>query len=426
MSLNPSGTVASGVSARENFTPEVKFSSGRVAPHDKSIAIVTPVFPPYRGGIGKVAQEDAAQLAALGFDVTVYVPVPRGGKAVPIADGAPYRVVQTKPFVRYGLGALMPGYASLLKTHDAVLLHYPFYGGAEPLWLGKMLGFGRSRRSKLITTYHMDVVGAGWLGAYMGWHSRIWMPRIIWRSDKVLVTSFDYARNGLLAEPFGSAPQKFGELPPSVDVQRFSPGLKSAELLARYGLRADEKVVVQVGGLDQAHYFKGVPYLLEALSDARLAGVRAVIVGEGDLRATLEARARELGVAERVTFAGSVPEAELPDHYRLADVFAFPSIDKTEAFGIAALEAAACGVPIVASALAGVRTVARDGINGLLVPPSKPESLAAAIADLLTGDVRREVMGSAGRKIAVEEYSDEARLARWKTLLTELGLLAAS
>ncbi len=373
------------------------------------IAIVSPTFPPYRGGIGKVAELDARQLAALGHEVHVFAPA---GAAAPA--GAGYAVHGLRPVCRCGNAALVTGVRRLRREFPLVLLHYPFFGGAEPLAL-----WGRGP-GKLAVVYHMDVVGKGWLRAAFGLHTRWLMPRIMRAADRVIVTSFDYLRYSNLSPVFPGRQSLFRELPPSVDTGRFSPGGKPPRLLDRHGLDLADRVVVFVGGLDQAHYFKGVPVLLQALATRALKGVKVVIVGDGGLRPGYEALADRLGLAGRVIFAGAASDADLPDYYRLGDVFAFPSVDRSEAFGIAALEALASGLPVAATDLPGVRTIVRQDETGLLAPPGSVSGLAARLSDLLGDDALRQRLGSAARRMAVEEYDDAVRARRLDQIVSEL------
>src|SRR5205814_1893675 len=159
----------------------------------------------------------------------------------------------------------------------------------------------------------------------------------------------------LAAQP----PERLVELPNGVDVERFRPGLASGELRARYGLARMEQVVLFVGGLDRAHYFKGLPVLLRAL--ARLPkDVALLVVGDGDRREAYARLARAAGLGRRVRFAGSVADAELPRHYALADLVVLPSTTRGEAFGLVLLEAMACSRAVVASRLPGVQAVVDD------------------------------------------------------------------
>jgi len=109
--------------------------------------------------------------------------------------------------------------------------------------------------------------------------------------------------------------------------------------------------------------------------------LRYLVIGEGDDRPRLEAKADALGVRQLVTFGGQIPEAEKADHYRLADAFVMAG--RGEGFGFVFLEAMACGVPVVASIRDGSREAVRDGALGLLADPDDPESLRSAIRQAL-------------------------------------------
>jgi len=117
-----------------------------------------------------------------------------------------------------------------------------------------------------------------------------------------------------------------------------------------------------------------------------------------------------------VIFAGNVNDTELPLYYNLADVFVLPSIDRSEAFGMVLLEAAACGKPLIASNLPGVRTLVRDGVNGFLVEPKDDGDLGKKIKIILDDDALRKAMGIASRQAMENGY-------RWeKTAENLLGI----
>ncbi|MBI4457342.1 glycosyltransferase family 4 protein [Candidatus Uhrbacteria bacterium] len=381
-------------------------------------AVITPVFPPYRGGMGVLAELDARQLAAAGREVHVYAPSrPAGalGRAG-VTAGAPFSVRPLTPLFRYGNAAVVPSLREIVRRYPLVVLHYPFYGGAEFAALAE-----RPHGTKLLLAYHMDTVGRGLLGAVFRAHAATVMPSILRAADRILVTSRDYAASSALAGVAGFE-RYVRELAPAVDAVRFAPGPRPADLADRLGIGHGDKVALMVGGLDRAHYFKGVPLFLRALATRSLDGVKGIIVGNGDLRPSYEKSAADLGLADRVRFAGSVEPAELARYYRLADVFVFPSVDRSEAFGLAALEALASGVPAVASSLPGVRTIVRDGVTGRLAVPGSVSSLTARLSDMLADDAERRRMGERARVMVEREYAEPARLARWQELLAELGV----
>jgi glycosyltransferase involved in cell wall biosynthesis len=117
----------------------------------------------------------------------------------------------------------------------------------------------------------------------------------------------------------------------------------------------------------------------------------------------LEEAARTAGLAERVRFLGPVPHEELPRLLAVSDVLVATSF-ASETFGIALVEAQACGVPVVASRFGGFPEVVRDGETGLLVPPQDPAALAAALRALLPDSGRRRRMGEAGRRWVAEQF----------------------
>jgi glycosyltransferase involved in cell wall biosynthesis len=169
----------------------------------------------------------------------------------------------------------------------------------------------------------------------------------------------------------------------TVNGERFSPGDPSPALVERYSLRRGEKVILTVARLASAEAYKGYDTVLSALPVVRSAvgSVRYLIVGQGDDRRRIERLAAELGVADNVTFCGFVSDAELPDHYRLADVFAMPS--SGEGFGIVFLEAMACGTPVLGGNRDGTTDALADGELGELVDPSSSDAVARGLVRLL-------------------------------------------
>jgi len=177
------------------------------------------------------------------------------------------------------------------------------------------------------------------------------------------------------------APLKHGQtsiLPNCVDLERFTPGPKSDELLDRYDLR-DKQVLMTFGRLAGRDREKGFDEVLEVLPELRKSwsNLAYLVIGDGPDRKRLEAKAQSLGVSESVVFTGRISEAEKVDHYRLADLYVMPS--RGEGFGIVILEALACGIPVIGSKVDGTREALLDGQLGELVDPDKPAELIDAI-----------------------------------------------
>jgi glycosyltransferase involved in cell wall biosynthesis len=163
---------------------------------------------------------------------------------------------------------------------------------------------------------------------------------------------------------------------------------------------------------------KGQETLIRAvpLCGGRAARSRVVLAGDGADRARLEQLARQLGVAQRVRFAGHVEDVEAV--YRALDVFVFPSL--AEPLGSSLLAAMAHALPVVASGSGAVPEIVREGENGLLAPAGDPAAFAAAVSRLLEDPALARSLGEAARKTVEERFSDarmvEATLAVYAAL----------
>lgn len=374
------------------------------------LAIITSVFPPRHGGLATAARELALQAHAHGNAVTVLTPdygERRGPDPLP---GVSVRYL--RPAARWGNAAWLPQLARELAPFDVVHLVYPFFGGAEAV-----LGY-RRRGGKLLLHYQMDTVGRGLQAAVFSAYRRVILPRLLRAADRIVVSSMDYAEGSQLQPWFGQIRSKLVAIPNGVEADRFTPG-EEPVLARRYGL-AGSRVVLFVGGLDAAHYFKGLEHLITAVS-LLPDDVRLLVVGRGERQTHFQRLAAAAGIGDRVQFVSTVSDVALPAHYRLADVVVLPSVDRSEAFGIVLLEAMACGKPTVASRLPGVRTVVRAGVTGVLAPPADVSGLAGALRRLLTHPDEARRMGAAGRAVVQREYDWSVVGDRINEVYAQLG-----
>ena len=187
----------------------------------------------------------------------------------------------------------------------------------------------------------------------------------------------------------GAASERIELLSNTVDDERFSIRSVSDRVRDRYALRSDERVLLTVARLDADEGYKGYDAVLSALPAVQgaVGPVRYLIVGQGSDLARLQRMAADLGVSNSVTFCGFIEDADLPDYYRLADVFAMPS--RGEGFGIVFLESMACGTPVLGGLLDGTADALADGELGELVDPTSTEEIAKGLIRLL----RREGPG---------------------------------
>lgn len=361
------------------------------------VAHIAPVFPPYRGGMGTVAYHQARALAAAGAQVCVLTPRDATPRQVPPG----VEMIELPALAARGNAACLPQVLWRLGGVDVVHLHYPFFGTAELLAARRLAGGPR-----LVLQYQMDVVGVYWKARVFSWHRRLLLPTILRLADAIVVTSHDYAASSFLAPALPALEPKLVAIPGGVDLDAFAPGAPPAAVRARLGL-PERPTVFFLARLDRAHYFKGLHVLIEAM--AQIPEAALVVGGDGEWRDNYEAQARTR-LGERVRFVGDVSDAALPDYYRAADALALPSIDRTEAFGLVLLEALACGTPVVASRLPGVRTLVDDGRTGFLVDPGDPIALAARLAQCLR---KRDTLSPNAVAFAHARYG-------WDTIASQL------
>ena len=360
------------------------------------IAQVSATFPPYMAGTGNVCYHNAIELAKLGHDVTVFTSrYPDEDYTYPDS----ITVKRYKPWFRIGNAPFLPQLLGL-RGFDVIHLHYPFFFGGEMIYL-----LSKLTKQKYIISYHNDVTLPGIIDPFLSIYKSTCMRLIVKNSRKVCTSSLDFGINCELTSIMGVSNDCFAEIPIGVDADRFNPSIDTTAIKSRHNLLG-KKVILFVGALDKAHYFKGLEYLLDSFAGLDIDGAILLIIGDGDLKDYYQDLSQKMGVLDRVIFLGKVQNEELPKYYATADLLVLPSI-KIESFGLVLLEAMACGKPVIASDLPGVRTVVDDGVNGFLVRPRDCDDLATKMRLLLENNEMRVTFGRAGRRKVEEKYSWE-------------------
>ncbi len=182
-------------------------------------------------------------------------------------------------------------------------------------------------------------------------------------------------------------PDKFQIVPCIVNENIFTIGPKPQDLLAEYNL-IGAKILMTVARLRSTDIYKGVDVTIQALPQIAktFPNVKYLVIGRGDDLPRLAQLAADLGVSERVIFAGFVPQENLASHYRLADAYVMPS---QEGFGIVYLEALACGVPVLAGDADGSADPLQDGKLGWRVSHRDQSAVAVGCIEMLLGQDRR-------------------------------------
>ncbi len=197
------------------------------------------------------------------------------------------------------------------------------------------------------------------------------------------------------------------------DPVAFSSARDSGKLRSRWRV-GDAPLIITVARL-VPHKGQDMGIRAVAALRAEYPDLRYIIVGEGGEERRLRDLAQEIGVRDRVVFAGAMRDDELPEAYATSTIYLGASrVDlevNAEGFGISFLEASASGLPVVAGDSGGVRSAVRDGETGVVVPPTDIDAITTALRGYLADDERRRATGAAGRR-AVETHYNWDRVAR--------------
>jgi glycosyltransferase involved in cell wall biosynthesis len=366
----------------------------------QSVLHIGKFYRPHVGGI-ETHVEALCQGLRKSMDVRVLVASNHRYRENSVIDGIPVSRVHV-PITIAG-APICPGMVWHIRKHrpDIIHLHLP-----NPTGVLAVLASGY--RGRVVVTWHSDIVRQRRLARLYRPIERVLLNRCatIIASSPAYIASSPVLRehvNRCRSIPFGIDPEKFDDR--HVDQSMLH------DLRRRFGPR----MILSVGRLV---YYKGIQFLIQAMAkvDAKLA-----IIGEGPMRPSLEQEVAALGITDRVTFLGRVHD-NLTTYFHAADVFALPSCERSEAFGIVQLEAMASGKPVVNTRIdSGVPYVSLDGITGVTVAPRNSEATATALNRLFGDPELRRRMGHAGRYRVQTEFSLELMVRRTLDIYEQVG-----
>jgi N-acetyl-alpha-D-glucosaminyl L-malate synthase BshA len=366
------------------------------------------VCHPAYGGSGVVATELGLALARLGHRIHF------------VSHALPFRLgiehpnivfhevdVTTYPLFKYPpyTAALVGKLVELSKTEklDIIHVHYAIPHAVSAYLCRQILG---DRSPRAVTTLHGTDITL--LGIDRSFHE---ITRfVINQSDAVTAVS------SYLAEKTRTSFQPEKEvrvIPNFINPAALSPALRSPEVRARYA----EPGEMLVGHLSNFRPVKRIPdvicafHLLQKEVPARL-----LMIGEGVKLETARDLAAELGISRRVSFLG--PMSRVGEVLAQLDLFLLPS--EYESFGLAALEAMACGVPVICTRAGGIPEVVEHGVSGILCDVGDYPCMARSAVKLLKDDAGRRTMSLAARQRAVEAFPEDRVVTMYEDLYREL------
>ncbi|HEY75253.1 MAG TPA: glycosyltransferase family 4 protein [Thermoflexia bacterium] len=384
--------------------------------------LITHTFPPRVGGRESYLFHLFSRLDP--SRVTVVTP-DREGEWETFDRSAPFRMVRVPPeglywFFRGGRKLRLRwvlSLAGLCLRHRVGLVHcaVALPDGMTGLLLKRTLGLPYVQY-----VFGLEIARPAlepWTRERIGW--------VLREADRVVAISRATAD---LAVRLGAHPDRIALVPPGVDVVAYHPDPAAGAAVRRqYGLDG-RRVILTLGRLvarkGQDMVIRALPGVLESVPEAVY-----LIAGSGPDRERLERLAWEVGVADRVIFAGRVPDEEVVAYYNGADVVAMPSREEpetgdVEGFGMVFLEANACGKPVVGGRSGGVVDAVADGVTGFLVDPHDPADLAARLVTLLRDPDLARRMGEAGRERAQREFTWDRSAQRLRAVVGDLDTAA--
>jgi rhamnosyl/mannosyltransferase len=320
------------------------------------------------------------------------------------------RVTEVGEWGRFQSAPVSPLFPWYLRKRraDVIVIHVPNPTAEVSYLLARPAG-------RLVVRYHSDVVRQA---AAMKVYGPILMKFLL-KADIIIPTSEQYVRTSATLQavcrryteperarrirvvPLGILPEEF-QCPERARIE---------QLRAAYGGR-----YVLFSGMHR--YYKGLEFLVRAAGRIR---APLVIAGDGPERLRVMELAHGMGVP--IAFPGALRHEDLVAHLHGCDVFVFPSVERSEAFGLSMLEAHACGKPVVATRLGtGVEFVNLDGQTGLNVPPRDPEALAEAVNTLLDDADRARRMGEfAKQRVETQFRAEQVARAEFESYQEVLG-----
>lgn len=375
---------------------DARLISASPATHRPAPLHVGKILPPPYAGIEAHIDTLLRSLNGLADSTLV---ASRSWRAPPRPDiaGHPYRVLTVKSLGIVASVAMSPAMLNTIRTElsngNANLLHIH----APNPW-GDIAALTCGANTPVVMSWHSDIVRQKLL---MKLYSGV-QGRSIDRADQIIVFTPKHLESSLQLKRPG-VEKKVRLIPMGIDFSRIDSTPPDRELLHTIDTWSSaRKVVLTVG---RHIYYKGYEYLLEAFSKLRSDPV-LIMVGKGPLTDDLKAQAEQLGISKRVLFLGETSNSALVTLLHRCDIFTLPSVEPSEAFGIATAEAMACSKPAVVCFLDnGVNYLTKDGITGIATTPRDTGELAAAIDSLALDDALRKRMGAEAYKWVRSEFS---------------------
>jgi len=355
------------------------------------VLLVNKLYYPVIGGVENHVRDLATSIVPAFDDIEVRILVANTSRKTVQEEIDGIKVVKAANMATIQSAPVAPTFPLWLRRLKSDIYHFHF-----PYPIGELSYLVARPRGKLVVTYHSDIIRQKFLLALY----KPFLRSFLRRADRILTSSPNMIENSPFLAEFRDKCRvvHFG-----IELSRFKMNPQMKVKVDRIRKEYPGKIVLFIGRLI---YYKGVRYLIEAMTDV---DAHLIIIGEGPLERELSDLAANLKVSGRISFLGSVADEDLPCYYHACDIFVLPSVAGSEAFGLVQLEAQACEKPVVSTNLpTGVPYANLDRITGLVVPPESKRALSAAINELLDDANLRREFGKNGKMRVEKEFTKDA------------------
>ncbi|MBE1302108.1 MAG: glycosyltransferase [Alteromonadaceae bacterium] len=382
-----------------------------------SILHVGKYFPPRHGGIETFMSQLMNEQVKEGHKVSaiVHADSPLSSDGVYNWRGAD--IYEAKSFGQIAFVPVAPNYFNVLikvlreKSPDIIHIHMP---NIAPFWLIFLKHFF-ARQSHVIIHWHSDVLGAApdFKIKLLYPLYRIFEKYLLLKADRILVTSQNYLDS---SKPLAAFKNKCNVIPLGLKINKLDTVTKDIKGNAAFSL-------IMIGRLT---YYKGHSVALRALSDLRDKGVtfRLTIIGDGELRSSLEQLSQKLNLDSCINWLGHVSDEQKTKYLQESELLLLPSVERTEAFGVVLLEAANASVPCIVSDVygSGMTSVIVDGVNGRIVKNNDVSALTSVLLTLSSNRASCLEMGQYGYSRLVEKFDIKKVSKRITSIYDEINI----
>ncbi|MBN1785137.1 MAG: glycosyltransferase family 4 protein [Candidatus Bathyarchaeota archaeon] len=381
------------------------------------VCLVTHYFPPHKGGIEQVSFEQSRRLTEMGYQIDVLTSKFEGRNTNPIKGikiyhypslnvakrfGVPYPIIS---FKAYKIFTKIIGNCDLVHAHGHVYMASYLAGRVAK----------KLKKPFIVTQHNTFIDYRSFLNIVEELNDQIIGKSILKNADKITTVSKETMKYVLR---LGADKIKTQVIYNGVDIDTFRPENKQ-ESRTKLGLPKDRKIVLSVRRLV---YKNGLGTLIESVPKItqQHPNVLFILAGKGPSRKLIQDRIKELGISQNITLAGFVPDELLPVYYNAADIFMLPSASG-EGLPLVLLEAMACGLPVIATAVGGTPEILKHKKNGILVPPINPEAMAKATTKLLSETKLGKKISKEARRNIKDKYTWEENVRQLQAIYKEFS-----